>query len=171
MMLPQQFQLPKTAIASLGDTPTDEATEAAVDPTDPVETPIMCDPIHPGSSTVQSPTGAALSLSASPEQLDLLDFQGVSQGTIALPGLSWRESDQIHLASTNVAIPASIPTIYHSLIMGGQILKLSENSVYTDLYQIPFLITLTGIDGGNFVAYSTSDYKHIWWMGKPIICW
>ena len=147
----------KTADAALADSPTEDPTEIVIDPTSTVETPIICDPIHPGQSTVLYPVGAALSLSATPEQLDLFDFESISLGSIDLPDLSWRNSDQIHLASSLSDTPANMATVYHSLFMGGQSLRLSQNNSSSELYGIPPLVRLTGEDGGPFISYSTSD--------------
>ena len=145
----------KTSEASQGDPPPAPTLEVTEAPTTPAETPIMCQPIHPGTSPVSSASGVALSLSASDEQLDLFDIQGTSLGMISLPDLSWRNADQIHITAGLSGGIANIPTVYHALFVGGQSLKLNQNGISTDLNQISYLVTMTGAD--DFIAFSNSN--------------
>jgi hypothetical protein len=138
------------------DEPTENSTEVVVNPTEPAATQVTCNPIHPGNSQIIIPSGASLTLRAAQNQLNLFNFNGAALATLTLTDISWPNSDQIHLASSNNAPPANLPIIYHSLSTSGETLKLSQNSVSSDLYPAPHYITIAGQDGGNYIAYSTS---------------
>ncbi len=146
----------KTADASSeGDPPPEPPQEVTETPTVPAETPVLCQPIHPGNSAVSTASGAALSLSTSDEQLDLFDIQGMSQGLIALPDLSWREPNQVHFAAGTSGGFANIPTIFNAMFVGGQSLRYNQNGSTSDLYPVNYFVTMVGAE--NYIAFSNSD--------------
>jgi hypothetical protein len=132
-------------------TPTAEGSTPA---DTPAGTPApACQPVHPGPQALPLPLGVAAGFD---EVVTVKNTEANLLATRPVGGMTFMESDRIHLAG-NFALGAdSFPIVYFTL-QGGDKLRLNENNLLSDLAPAPNLVSMAGAEGDPFLAYVAVD--------------
>ncbi|MEN8242651.1 MAG: hypothetical protein ABFS17_12065 [Chloroflexota bacterium] len=123
-----------------------------------------CQPLHPGAQVLSLPVGVGIAETANPDVVSFLDFQGNLIGTKNLTDLAWVDTNQVHLAGGNTAGFPNLPIVYHSLISGGEKLRLNVNNAISNLADVPQMVIVTGAEGQQFITYTLNSSGASGWI-------
>jgi hypothetical protein len=119
--------------------------------------PPNCQPLHPGAQSLPLPVGVGLATNGNHEVINFYDLQGNSIGSKTLTGFAWADVNQVHLAGGTSAGFPTLPIVYHTLISGGELLRLNVNNAISDLGSAPQLVMVTGATAQPYLAYTLNS--------------
>jgi hypothetical protein len=137
------------------DTPIPQATEPPV---------VSCQPTHPGAQVLSLPFGVAIAESANPDVVTFYDIQTNLIGTKNLTDFTWTDFGELHIAAGNTAGFPNLPIVYHSLIVGGEKLRLNVNNSISNLADVPQMVVVTGAEAQPFIAYTLNTSGASGWI-------
>ncbi len=136
----------------------------AVQPTaTPTPSP-ACLPQHPGAMTLSLPAGLTASY-RDQEIINMVNFQGQIQSARNVPGLSWADTGEVHIAGTLSQGINAIPIIYRTWTNSGNLYQ-NINNGNSLLANTPDLVILSGAPAQPVIAYSTSESTNNGWVSR-----
>jgi hypothetical protein len=126
--------------------------------------PPACQPLHPGAQMLDLPFGLGLTSGGDPDVVNFYDIMGASLGTKNLAEFAWPDVNQVHFAGGNTAGFPNLPIVYHSMFVGGEVLRLNVNNAISDLGSAPQLVTITGAEAQPYIAYTLNTTGTSGWI-------